>query len=278
MIDKIFLRSKKMKFWKMEAAGNDFVIFDGRNRKIREINKLAKKLCDRHFGIGADGILFCESSSIADMKMNYYNSDGSRGEMCGNGIRCLSRYMYENEIVGKTTMTIETDNGVKEIVLTVDEKNQVSSVQVKMGKAEWEKEFQEERVEIEGREFVFYRVTVGVPHIAILVEDFMKDEELNYWGSRLEKHPLFPKKTNVNFVKLLNAKEVQIKTWERGAGRTLGCSTGCSSCGVILQHLQKISGEAHFYTEGGDVFVEVKDDVVMIYGKANFVFAGDIDV
>lgn len=278
MIDKIFLRSKKMRFWKMEAAGNDFVIFDGRNQKIREINELAKKLCDRHFGIGADGILFCESSSIADVKMNYYNSDGSRGEMCGNGIRCLSRYVYENKIVGKTTMTIETDNGIKEIVLTVDEKNQVSSVQVQMGKAEWEKEFQEERVEIEGKEFVFYRVTVGVPHIAILVEDFMKDEELNYWGSRLEKHSLFPKKTNVNFVKLLNTKEVQIKTWERGAGRTLGCATGCSSCGVILQRLQKISGEAHFYTEGGDVFVEVKDDVVMIYGKANFIFAGDIDV
>lgn len=278
MIDKIFLRSREMRFWKMEAAGNDFVIFDGRDAKITEINELAKKLCDRHFGIGADGILFCEASSIADIKMNYYNSDGSRGEMCGNGIRCLSRFIYEKKIVEKTAMTIETDSGIKEIVLTVDEKNQVSSVQVNMGRAEWEKEFQEERVEIEGKEFVFYRVTVGVPHIAILVENFMGDEELNYWGSRLEKHSVFPKKTNVNFVKLLNTKEVQIKTWERGAGRTLGCATGCSSCGVILRRLQKISREAHFYTEGGDVFVEVNEDIVTIYGKANFIFAGDIDV
>lgn len=266
-----------MKFWKMEAAGNDFVIFDGRHRKIENINELAKKLCDRHFGVGADGILFCESSSIADIKMNYYNSDGSRGEMCGNGIRCLSRFIYENSIVEKKCMSIETDNGIKKIVLETQEENQVSSVRVEMGKAEWEKEFQEERLELEGKEFLFYRVIVGVPHIAILVENFMTDEEVNYWGSRLEKHPTFPRKTNVNFIKILNPEEVQIKTWERGAGRTLGCATGCSSCGVILKRLDKISEKAHFYTEGGDVFVEVRNDFVTIYGKANKVFVGDID-
>ncbi len=267
-----------MKFWKMEAAGNDFVIFDGREIEIKDINALAKKLCDRHFGVGADGILFCQESDTADIKMNYYNSDGSRGEMCGNGIRCLSRFIYENNIVDKRKMNIETDNGVKEVVLTVVENEHISQVKVEMGKAIWEKEFQKEILEIEGRSFDFYRVTVGVPHIAILVDEFMKDEELNYWGSLLEKHSSFPRKTNVNFIKVLNEKEVQIKTWERGAGRTLGCATGCSSCGVILQRLQKIKGEVHFYTEGGDVFVQTQDDFVTIYGKANLIFTGDMDV
>lgn len=267
-----------MKFWKMEAAGNDFVIFDGRNLIREDWNALAKKLCDRHFGVGADGILFYEESDKADFRMHYYNSDGSRGEMCGNGIRCLSHFAYETGFIRKETFSIETDAGIKDIFLSLDEKGKVVLVKVEMGKAEFEKEFQEEKIRFEeGKEFCFYRTKVGVPHIVLFVENFMEDREINVWGSRLECHPVFPKKTNVNFVKKISEQVVEIKTWERGAGRTLGCATGCSSAGVVMNRLGKMQGRTEFQTEGGSVFVEVKDDFVTIYGKAGLSFRGEID-
>lgn len=267
-----------MKFWKMEAAGNDFVIFDGRNLKIQDWNCFAKKLCDRHFGVGADGILFYEESKVADFKMNYYNSDGSRGEMCGNGIRCLSRYAYEMGFVKKKEFTIETDAGIKNILLDCDEEGKVALIKVEMGQAEWETEFQEETILFEeGRSFSFYRTKVGVPHIILFVENFMEDGELNYWGKKLEHHSAFPKKTNVNFIRQMTENQVEIRTWERGAGRTLGCATGCSSAGAVMKRLGKMKGRTEFQTEGGSVFVEVKENFITIYGKANRSFEGEID-
>lgn len=267
-----------MKFWKMEAAGNDFVIFDGKNLRIEDWNAFAKRLCDRHFGVGADGILYCEESTKADLRMHYYNSDGSRGEMCGNGIRCLSRYAYEMGIVTKEKFSIETDAGIKEILLSLDELGKVNLVKVEMGKAQWEKEFQKESIIFEeGKEFLFYRTIVGVPHIIIFVEEFMDDVELNHWGAKLECHLSFPKKTNVNFIRKTGKQTVEIKTWERGAGRTLGCATGCSSAGAVMERLKMLEGRTEFQTEGGSVFVEVKDDFVTIYGKANLSFKGEID-
>lgn len=267
-----------MKFWKMEAAGNDFVIFDGRNLNIDDWNALAKKLCDRHFGVGADGILFYEESDKADLRMHYYNADGSRGEMCGNGIRCLSHFVYDTGFITERAFRIETDAGIRNVFLSLNEEGKIDVVKVEMGKAEWEKDFQKERIRFEeGKEFYFYRTKVGVPHIILFVEKFMEDAEINFWGERLECHPAFPKKTNVDFVRKISEQIVEIKTWERGAGRTLGCATGCSSAGAVMSRLGELQGKTEFQTEGGTVFVEVEDDFITIYGKTSLSFRGEID-
>lgn len=259
---------------------------NGFEEKIENMGDIAKKVCDRHFGIGADGMMCCESSKIADVKMNYYNSDGSRAEMCGNGIRCFSRFVYDNNIVNKTSFTVETDAGVKLIDLTIENDN-IKYISVGMGKASFEseiipcsidkKEILEEKIQVDGKEFEISSLLVGVPHTVVFVED-IENFDVDRIGEKIEVLSIFPKRTNVNFVKILDEQTILIKTWERGAGRTLACGTGSCSAMAVAYKLGKIkSNRAKIITEGGNIFVEINDEYrITMIGEAELICTGEI--
>lgn len=209
----------------MEAAGNDFVVFNGFKYSIENYEDLAIKSCDRHFSVGADGILICEKSDIADIKMVYYNSDGSRGEMCGNGIRCFSKYVYEEGLVDKKIFTVDTLAGIKTIWLEIDNNDKAETVKVNMGSPIFKAKdipvnidkdkIIEETLKIDGEEITFSSVLVGVPHTIIFVDD-IQTIDINGLGKEIEEHFIFPKKTNVNFIQIINKNKINIYTWERG--------------------------------------------------------------
>lgn len=274
-----------MKFTKMEAAGNDFVLFDGFVYDIDDYSNLAKKACDRHFSVGADGIMICKDSSVADIKMIYYNSDGSLGEMCGNGIRCFSKYVYEKGLVETKNFAVETLAGIKNIVLDTDENNKVLSVKVNMGYPIFESkkipvDINREKailetINIEGRDLIFSSVLVGVPHVVIFV-DSIDNIDVNGLGRKIEVHPMFPKKTNVNFVEVKDRRNINIYTWERGAGRTLGCGTGSCASVVIGYMIEKLDSAVNVVTEGGSIQVEIKNDFeIYMKGGANIICTGE---
>lgn len=272
-----------MKFTKMVAAGNDFILYNGFDYTVNNYSNLAKKSCNRHFGIGADGIMVCEKSDVADIKMIYYNSDGSRGEMCGNGIRCFSKYIYENKILNKKSFTIETLAGIKTIWLEIND-DTVEMIKVNMGVPIFESnmipvsidsdEVLLESIVIDGINIMFSSVLVGVPHTVIFVDD-IKHVDINGLGEKLESHSIFPEKTNVNFVEILDRNNINIYTWERGAGRTLGCGTGSCASVVLGKKLGKLNNIVNVKTEGGQLQVELKDNYnIYMKGGATTICTG----
>ncbi|MGF6907882.1 diaminopimelate epimerase [Fusobacterium sp. PH5-44] len=279
-----------MKFWKMHGAGNDFVLINGLEEKSKNWNNLAKYLCDRHFGIGADGLEYCEKSLIADIKMHYYNSDGSKGEMCGNGIRCFSKFVYENKIVNKTEFSVETDAGIKYITLILDDAEKVKYVSVNMGKGNFsaksipctidKKCILNESINIGKKNIEISSMLMSVPHTTVFVDE-IDDYPVNEVGSLIEKSTsIFPQKTNVNFAYVKDENTIIIKTWERGAGRTLACGTGCCATGVLAHKLGKTkNNKIRLITEGGEVFVQFDNDYnVIMTGEAIKVFQGEINL
>lgn len=274
-----------MKFNKMQGAGNDFLLFDGAKNKYENYSKMAKKLCDRRYGVGGDGIMIAEKSQIADIKMVYYNSDGSKGEMCGNGIRCFSKFIYEEEIIKKREITIETGDGIKTAYLTINDKNEVDTIMISMGKARLnpkeipvaidKDEVIKEKINIDGKEIVFSAVLVGVPHAVIICEDLEK-VDVNTLGAKIEKNRLFPKNINVNFIQILDRNKIRIKTWERGAGRTLACGTGSCSAVYISNLLGLVNDEVIVEAEGGILKIKLQGDEVFMIGTAETTFKGEI--
>ena len=273
-----------MEFTKMEAAGNDFVLFNGFKYNIENLGALAKKACDRHYSVGGDGIMVCENSNIADIKMIYYNSDGTEGEMCGNGIRCFSKYVYENNFINKTEFTVETLAGIKTIVLELDGNNKVKTIMVNMGKANLKpstipvifnrERVLEEKLEIDGEEVIFSSVLVGVPHVVIFVDN-IENININELGKKIENHPIFPQKTNVNFIKIAKRNKIHIYTWERGAGRTLACGTGASASVFIGNLLGKLDNKVKVMAEGGELEVQIKENhQIFMKGGANTICKG----
>lgn len=275
-----------MKFNKMQGAGNDFLLFDGVKNKYENYSKIAKKLCDRRYGVGGDGIMIAEESQIADIKMVYYNSDGSKGEMCGNGIRCFSKFVYEEEIVKKEEITIETGDGVKTAYLTVnDNRSKVDSIMISMGKARLnskeipvsiEKEqVIDEKINIAGKDIIFSAVLIGVPHAVIICDD-LESIDIDGLGSEIEKNRLFPKNINVNFIQILSRNRIKIKTWERGAGRTLACGTGSCSGVYISNLLGLVDSEVAVETEGGILKIKLQGDEIFMIGVAETTFKGEV--
>lgn len=275
-----------MEFTKMVAAGNDFILYNGFNYDINNYGELAKKSCHRHFGVGADGIMVCEKSKVADVKMLYYNSDGSQGEMCGNGIRCFSKYVYENKIIDKKVFTVETLAGIKTIWLEVSGENIVETIKVNMGFPIFESnkipvnvdkdEVILENVVVNGINIIFSSVLVGVPHTIIFVND-IDHVSIDGLGEKLENHSIFPEKTNVNFIEVVERNKINIYTWERGAGRTLGCGTGSCGSVVIGNVLKKLDKQVYVKTEGGDLEVELRDDYeIYMKGGATVICSGKI--
>jgi diaminopimelate epimerase len=273
-------------FTKYQGIGNDFVIVDNRPKDGTTaldglpLKDLARKLCDRNFGIGADGLIIAHPSNRAAVRMQILNSDGSEPEMCGNGIRCLARFLWENTPADqrKDVMSIETLAGIKVVALIVEE-NELKQVEVDMG----EPVFEDTDEEVLGADakntYCFRRVSMGNPHAVIFLNNF-DNLDLAKDGAKIETDPKFPKSTNVEFVTVQNRKEITVKVWERGAGITLACGTGACATVVasVLKDLTDRTVTVHL--PGGDLEIEwdSKDNRVCMRGPAEKVFTGNIEV
>lgn len=274
-----------MRFDKYQAAGNDFIVINGLEESDLDYNSLALKICDRHFGIGADGLLVCEASDLGDTRMLYYNSDGSQGEMCGNGIRSFAKYIYDHDIVKKDNISIETLAGIKYIYIEGDNLGKAENIKVDMGYPLFESskvpfaleraQVLNEEISIDGESYSFSAVNTGVPHLVIFVDD-IDNYDIDSLGKKIEIHSLFPQKTNVNFVEIVDRKNINIYTWERGAGRTLGCGTGSCASVVIGNKLNLLDSRVDVKTEGGYLSVEIDEDwKTYMSGDAVHIGTGD---
>ncbi len=259
----------RINFKKMHGAGNDFVVIKYEDFPFEEsFNDVAKKVCHRHFGIGADGLLIVNRSDIADFRMQYYNSDGSLAAMCGNGVRCFSKFVYDEGLTDKKVFTVETLAGVKEISLTTED-GLAQYVKVNMGKITYDSDkipvittgsdFINQTIKINEKEFIATTVLMGVPHTVIFTEKLDIDEVKNY-GFLIEKHHIFPNNTNVNFAKIIDKGNIEVRTWERGAGYTLACGTGVTSVAGVANKLGLVNKDVNVNVEGGNIKVEIKED------------------
>src|SRR5215204_5127266 len=244
-----------MRFTKMHGVGNDFIILDPGEAAGRDLPDLIRRICDRHFGVGADGILIPAPSDVADLKMIYVNSDGSPSEMCGNGIRCLARYAQDRGLVSGNALTVETGAGVKKVVLLGD-----SSSRVDMGPPEFGSE-----VELHG--FRFLRVSMGNPHAVALLESEEEVEALDLGsaGPPVERDPLFPERTNVEFICVRGEQEVRMRIWERGAGETLASGSGSCAAAVAAVRLGLAESPVRVALDGGSVKIEWAGEEESVY-------------
>lgn len=273
-----------LKFWKMHALGNDYIVVDNREGIVSESEKpgLASKLCKRRFSVGADGLIFVENSSMVDVKMRIFNSDGSEAEMCGNGIRCLAKYCYENNIVLKKEFDVETLAGVKKVWLKLSDA-EVKSVKVDVGYPIFEKRYipmvgdglcVNEELKVEDKKFSITCLSLGNPHCVIFLDE-VENFPVEKFGPLIENHKLFPKKINVEFVKVLNAEELKARVWERGCGETFACGTGACAIVVAGNLLGKVGKKVVVHLVGGDLNVEYSGRV-FLEGFVEKVFEGKL--
>ena len=273
-----------MRFWKMHGLGNDYIVIDNREEKIssKQAAELAKRLCERRFSVGADGLLLVSNSKMADAKMRIFNADGSEAEMCGNGIRCFAKYCYENGIAPKQEFTVETLSGIKNVWLTLKD-GEVSAVKVDMGAPNWERSSLpmvgqgtciNENLEVDGAVYKVTCLSMGNPHCVIFV-DKIGDFPVEQIGPKVENHKAFPKRTNVGFVQVLNRDELKVRVWERGCGETLACGTGTCAAVAAANKLGKVGSKVTVHVLGGDLQVEVAESL-FLSGAAEKVFEGTL--
>lgn len=277
-----------MNFTKVHGQGNDFVVVNNLDGKLTDFAATAVKVCDRHFGVGADGLVLIMPSEIADFKMRIFNSDGSEAEMCGNATRCVARYVYEKGLTSKTKLSLETLAGLIKPEL-IFENGQISTVKVDMGKPRLKRTeipvtgpAEEEAIaipiEVDGKTYEVTCVSMGNPHCVIFVEN-MNEVLLDKIGPKIETHPLFPRKTNVEFVQVLGPQEMRMRVWERGAGITLACGTGTCATLVAAVLNGKTDRQALVHLDGGDLFVEwAADDHIYMSGPGVNVFEGILSI
>jgi len=273
-----------VQFWKMHGLGNDFIVVDNRDGKISDTKaaEIARTLCERRFSVGADGLLLLSNSTSADVKMRIFNANGSEAEMCGNGIRCLAKYCYENNIVRKHTLAVETLAGIKQTWLTW-ENHEVKSVKVDMGTADFERSAIPMRgegtcidqdLQIDGEQYKTTCLSVGNPHCVVFVPE-VDAFPVEVVGPKIENHSLFPKKTNVEFVQVLNENELRVRVWERGCGETFACGTGACAAVAAGKRLGKVSGRVTVHLVGGDLNIDYVERLFMS-GPAEKVFEGKL--
>ncbi len=279
----------EINFLKTHGAGNDFVIINGLKYQISNYSKLAIKLCDRHFGIGADGLItvFPAQSIENDYRMRIFNPDGSEAEMCGNGIRCFAHFLRNKALTGKDKLRIETLAGLISPQFISSNKIE-SQIRVNMGRPgflpqEIPVEIDENLeyihnydLKIKDRSFKINCVSMGVPHTVIFTDEDLDSIPLSKWGKMIENHPLFPAKTNVEFVEIISPSEVKMRVWERGVGITLACGTGASSVAVAGIKNGLLDEEVLVHLPGGDLKIEWSGDDVFMTGPARTVFSGNI--
>lgn len=277
-----------MKFTKMQGLGNDYVYVNCFEEKIENPPAVARYVSDRHFGIGSDGLIMINPSEVADFEMEMYNADGSRGEMCGNGIRCVAKYVYDYGLTDKTQISVETLGGIKYLDLTVED-GKVVLVKVDMGKPELKSDLIpiisenekviDEPIEVDGQVYHMTGVSMGNPHTVIYVDD-VKNLDLEKIGPKFENHERFPKRINTEFVHCIDRNTVEMRVWERGSGETLACGTGACAVAVasILNNLTDTRVTVKLL--GGDLQIEWdrEKDRVFMTGPATVVFDGVIDI
>jgi len=275
-----------IKFWKMHGLGNDYVLIDNRSEVIREeeISALARRVCQRRFSVGADGLLLLSDSERAEVGMRIFNSDGSEAEMCGNGIRCLAKYCYDNKIVEKSEFVVETLAGLKPVRLTV-EGGEVNNVSIDMGKPIFERDkipmrgdgrCIDEPLRVDGREFRVTCLSVGNPHCVVFVDE-VETFPVQEIGPRIEHNELFPRRVNVEFAQILSRREMRVRVWERGVGETLACGTGACAAAVAGNVLGRSGRRVVVHLLGGDLTVEYDEDISMS-GPAEKAFEGTLSL
>lgn len=274
-----------MKFVKMHGCGNDYVYVNGFEEHIKNKEELAKRVSDRHFGIGSDGAIFINPSEIADFEMEMYNADGSRAEMCGNGIRCVGKFVYDFGLTTKTNITVESFGKVKYLELTVKD-GKVSSVRVNMGSPELmadrvpvvsdNEQVVDEPIVVKGEEHNVTCVSMGNPHAVVFMDD-VDHLNIEAIGPYFENHNRFPKRINTEFVKVIDRKHVQMRVWERGTGETLACGTGCCATAVACILNGKTENQITVSVLGGEIEIEWDREENLIYmtGPATTVFTGE---
>lgn len=275
-----------MKFTKMQGIGNDYVYVNCLKENIENPGEIAKKVSDRHFGIGSDGLILIKPSDVADFEMDMYNADGSRGKMCGNGIRCVGKYVYDYGLTDKTNLRINTLSGIKELELLV-ENGKVIEIKVNMGEPVFEtkqipvlsekEKLIQEPIEIAGKEYKITGISMGNPHAVTYIDD-VKNLDIEKIGPLFEHHPWFPQQVNTEFVKVLDEHTVEMRVWERGSGETMACGTGACAVAVasILNGYTK--DEVTVKLLGGDLRIFWDKDTNLVYmtGPAKVVFDGEI--
>ena len=284
-----------IKFTKMEGLGNDYVYVDCTEKSSEEIeyiSKLACRISNRHFGVGSDGLILICKSDVADFKMEMYNQDGSQAQMCGNGIRCVGKYVYDKGLTNKRSIKVETLAGIKKLDFEIDtQDNKVSSITVNMGKPILQEklipciadtivknsnnEISHVKIQVLDKEFDFTCVSMGNPHAITFVDD-VDNFDVEKYGKIVELDNHFPQKTNVEFIEIIDKSTIKMRVWERGAGETLACGTGASASVVacILNELVDSNKEIKVKLLGGDLLIKWDDNVYMT-GPAKIAFEGE---
>ena len=277
-----------MEFTKMQGCGNDYVYVNGFENKIDNPNKLSEIVSDRHFGIGSDGLIVINPSEKADFKMSMYNADGSEGKMCGNGIRCVAKYVYDNKMTDKTTITVETLSGIKTLELNV-KNDKVETVKVNMGTpillpkdvpvVSDKDKVVDEPIVIDDKEYRITCVSMGNPHAITFIEN-TDDLEIETIGPKFENNPIFPDRVNTEFIQVLDRNTVKMRVWERGSGETFACGTGACATVVACVLNGLTDDKVTVKLLGGDLFIEYNREKNTVYmtGPAKVSFTGKIEV
>ena len=277
-----------MKFTKMQGIGNDYVYVNCFEEKVEDPAALAKFVSDRHFGIGSDGLILIKPSKNADFTMDMYNADGSQGEMCGNGIRCVAKYVYDKGLTDQQQISIETLAGIKYLDLTVED-GKVVLVRVDMGEPELiaekipviadSEKVIDAPIEIDGTTYHMTCVSMGNPHCVVFMDD-VENFEIEKTGSLFENYKDFPKRINTEFVKVIDEHTLQMRVWERGSGETLACGTGACATAVAAILNEHCNGEILIHLLGGDLKIEWDKETnhVFMTGPAAISFEGEINL
>jgi len=271
----------ELAFTKMHGCGNDFVFLDCLKENIGNLETLAKRLCDRRFGVGADQLLTVRPSKVADFKMEIYNADGSQVEMCGNGIRCFAKYVYDHGITKKRELEVETLAGIIRPRIVGE------LVEVDMGEpvlegrkipVDADGQIVNRTLTVDGKTYQVTCVSMGNPHCVLYLDD-IDALDLEKIGPRFEHHAFFPKRVNTEFIKIISPKEVKMRVWERGAGETWACGTGACAVGVAGVISGRTERELAIHLKGGELLIEWRDNNrVYMTGAAEEVFQGTVKV
>lgn len=278
-----------MKFTKMHGIGNDYVYVNCLKETVEDPVKTAQFVSDRHFGIGSDGLILIKPSEVADFQMDMYNADGSRSEMCGNGVRCVAKYVYDYGLTDKTEVDIETGAGIKHIVLTIKE-GKVEKARVDMGEPILKPELVpvigegdslvNAPIMVDGTEYRMTCVSMGNPHAVVFMEEDVKTLDIEAIGPKFENHERFPKRTNTEFMRVLDRNTMDMRVWERGSGETFACGTG--TCAAVVAAVLNGYTERNVLVHllGGDLEIlwDEKDNHVYMTGSATTVFDGEIEI
>ena len=272
-----------LRFEKYEGTGNDFIIFEMSELEGLQYSLLAQKVCDRRFGIGADGMIVVSPSTVASIQMIFYNADGSLATMCGNGIRCFAKYVYDHQLVDTKVFTVETLAGIFNVEI-IENEEVTSQVCVNMGRPNYfdssvptlesGEPFINQVIEIDQVPYTVSSLFMGTIHTVLFVEEIDEFEVVRL-GSAIENHPLYPMKTNVNFCKIIDSNHLDVVTWEKGVGMTLACGTGSVACAFLSQKLYNCEKKIVVQVKGGELVMELVGDEMYMTGPTTFICKGE---